>query len=199
MSGVGNANKHHQAWVSGCRCCNERRHRRSNNARRTSLAIVNHKARIRLGSTVCSSSGRNHLRLPTMWVNNLASNASNGGLRGCRRGRLRQGRLRTKTWESTICISGGRNHRRLPTMWGDNLASNTSVSGSGKGGGRYRVQWYIGLAIAMRMTRSGLECTMCDPSGRIHRRAPKRWVGSLACGTGQRRCKWHRGGLCGGY
>jgi hypothetical protein len=31
--------------------------------------------------------------------------------------------------------------------------------------GSYRIQWYIGLAIAMHMARSGLECTMCLPSG----------------------------------
>jgi hypothetical protein len=30
--------------------------------------------------------------------------------------------------------------------------------------GGYRIQRYIGLAIAMHMTRSGLECTMCLPS-----------------------------------
>jgi hypothetical protein len=32
-------------------------------------------------------------------------------------------------------------------------------------GGSYRIQRYIGLTIAMHMARSGLECTMCLPSG----------------------------------
>ncbi len=31
--------------------------------------------------------------------------------------------------------------------------------------GGYRIQQYIDLAIAMHMARSGLECTMCLPSG----------------------------------
>ena len=121
-----------QAWVSDCRCGDQRRHRHGN-ARRTSLAIVNHKARFRLGSTMCSSSGRNHLRFPTMWVYNLASNASSGGVQGRRLGNLHRGRLRTDGLESTICISGGRNHRRWPTIWDDNPASNASVSGGGEG------------------------------------------------------------------
>ncbi len=59
------------------------------------------------------------------------------------------------------------------------------------GGESYRIQWYSGLAIAMQVNRSGLECAMCNSSGWIQRRAPKRWVGSLAHGDRQRRCKWY--------
>ncbi len=48
----------------------------------TSLAIVNHMDRVRLGSIICSSSGCNHLRLPTMWASNLVSNPTVGACMG---------------------------------------------------------------------------------------------------------------------
>ncbi len=154
------------AWPSQCTWQGPAamRGHRVHDRRHTSLATVNYMARIRLGSTICSSSGRNHLRSPTVWVNNLANNASSGSVHGCRLGSLHQSVLHAGRLESTICISSGRYHRRWLTIWDDNLASNTSVSGSRLECGWYRIQRYTGLAIAMHMARASCNAQCALPA-----------------------------------